>query len=108
GQAPDRPGGVGATLARMLAALAIVLTLTPLEDPDTWFHLAGGRLLWQTGRWPAANTFSFAAGDYPYIDLHWVFQLILYACYQVAGVNGCIALAIGLVLTAIALLYATA
>ncbi len=64
--------------------------------------------MWETGRWPAANTFSFAVPDYPYIDLHWVFQIALYAVYRLGGVNGCIALAIVLVLATTALVYATA
>src|SRR5438034_4881481 len=104
----NRSSRLTAALVPLLAALAIALTMTPLDDPDTWFHLTGGRLLWETGRWPATNTFSFAASNYPYIDLHWVFQLLLYASYQLAGVSGCIALTIALVLTAIGLLNATA
>jgi tetratricopeptide (TPR) repeat protein len=95
-------------LGPLLAALAIAFALTPLEDPDTWFHLAGGRFMWQTRGWPATNAFSFAAPDYPWIDLHWVFQLTLYAAYRVGGVNGCIALAIALVLATAGLVYATA
>ena len=95
-------------LGLLIAALAIAFALTPLEDPDTWFHLAGGRFMWETGRWPATNTFSFAVPDYPYIDLHWVFQITLYTVYRLGGVNGCIALAIVLVLATTALVYATA
>src|SRR5207245_8612998 len=79
-----------------------------LEDPDTWFHLAGGRFMWESGRWPATNAFSFAVPDYAWIDLHWIFQLALYAAYRAGGVNGCIALAIALVLTTVAVVYETA
>ena len=92
----------------LIAALAIAFALTPLEDPDTWFHLAGGRFMWETGRWPVTNAFSFAVPDYPWIDLHWMFQLALYAAYRAGGVNGCIALAIALVLATTAFVYATA
>jgi hypothetical protein len=95
-------------LGLLIAALTIAFALTPLEDPDTWFHLAGGRFMWETGHWPATNTFSFAVPDYPYIDLHWVFQIALYTVYRLGGVNGCIALTIVLVLATTALVYATA
>jgi hypothetical protein len=36
----------------LIAALAIAFAL---EDPDTWFHLAGGRLIWETGRDPTSD-----------------------------------------------------
>jgi hypothetical protein len=105
---PRRFSPFAVILGLLIAALAIAFALTPLEDPDTWFHLAGGRFMWETGRWPATNTFSFAVPDYPYIDLHWVFQIALYTVYRLGGVNGCIALAIVLVLATTALVYATA
>ena len=92
----------------LVAGLAIAFTLRPIDDFDVWYHLAAGRLMWATGSWPSTNTFAFTAPDYPWIDLHWIFQLLLYGAWAVGGTNGCIVLALALMLATVAILYAAA
>jgi hypothetical protein len=92
----------------LVAALATAFTLRPVDDADVWFHLAAGRLMWTTWRWPATNTFAYTTPEHPWVDVHWVFQLLLFGCQSVAGANGCIALAVLLVLVTTGVLYATA
>ncbi len=87
---------------------AVALAIRPVEDFDVWFHLAAGRLLWSTWSWPAVNTFAYTAPDHPWIDLHWIFQLLLYGAFRLGGPNGCIALTAGLALAATLTLYAAA
>ena len=89
----------------LVAALSVAFTLRPLDDFDVWYHLAAGRLMWTTWAWPTTNTFSFTAPEHPWIDLHWVFQLLLYAAHALGGPNGCIVLAVGLMLATAGLLY---
>ncbi len=89
-----------------LGLLAIAFALRPIDDFDVWYHLAAGRLMWSTGTWPAANTFSYTAPDYPWIDLHWLFQLLLYAVHALAGANGCIFLVAALLLATVAVFFA--
>jgi hypothetical protein len=76
-----------------VAVLAAAFSIHRLEDFDTWYHLAAGRLMLATGTWPTINTFSLTAPDYPWLDVHWIFQLILYGAWQIAGVDGTIVLA---------------
>ena len=45
------------------------------------------------GRVPALDPFTFTSGDRPWIDLHWLFQLILAGSYALGGVPGIILLA---------------
>lgn len=92
----------------LAGTLAVVLAIRPVEDFDVWFHLTAGRLLWNTWRWPAVNTFAYTTPDHPWIDLHWVFQLLLYGAYGLGGPNGCIALTAGLALATALMLYAAA
>ena len=92
----------------LVAALAAAFAVHRLEDFDTWYHLAAGRLMLATWRWPAANTFSSAAPDYPWVDLHWVFQLLLYGAWSLAGVAGVILLAATLMATTSLVLYGVA
>jgi hypothetical protein len=92
----------------LVAGLAIAFTLRPVDDFDVWYHLAAGRLVWATWSWPSTNTFAFTAPNHPWIDLHWVFQLLLYGAWAVGGPDGCIVLALALVLATVAILYAAA
>jgi hypothetical protein len=62
----------------------------------------------ETGRWPSGNTFALTAPDHPWIDLHWLFQLLLYGAWGVGGVAGYIVLAAALVATTSLVLYGLA
>ncbi len=92
----------------LTALLGIVLTLRPIDDYDVWYHLAAGRLMVATWRWPVSNTFAYTTPDHPWIDLHWVFQLVLYAAYALGGADGCILLTVVLVLASVTILQASA
>lgn len=92
----------------LIAALTVAFTLRRLDDFDVWFHLAGARLMLTTWRWPATNTFAYTAADHPWVDIHWLFQLVLYGAYAIGGANGCILLAVALMLATVAVLWADA
>ncbi|MEB2283632.1 MAG: hypothetical protein B6D46_15300 [Polyangiaceae bacterium UTPRO1] len=94
--------------AAAVVLLAVAFSVHRLEDFDTWYHLAAGRLMLATGTWPATNTFSLTAPDYPWIDLHWIFQLLLYAAWTVGGVDGTIVLAATLMGATTYVLYGVA
>ena len=89
-----------------LGVLALVFALRPINDFDVWYHLAAARLIWRSGSWPTTNTFSYSAPDHPWIDLHWLFQLLLYAFHALGGANGCILLVAVLLLATVGVLYA--
>lgn len=91
-----------------VAVLAAAFSIHRLEDFDTWYHLAAGRLMLATGTWPRTNTFSSTAPDYPWLDLHWIFQLVLYGAWRVAGIDGTILLAATLMTATTLVLYGTA
>ncbi len=92
----------------LVAALAAAFTIHRIEDFDTWFHLAAGRLMVRTWTWPASNTFSLTAPDYPWIDLHWIFQLLLYGAWSLGGDNGAIAFAAASMVATTLVLYGVA
>ncbi len=85
--------------------LAIAFAVHRIEDFDTWYHLAAGRLMLATGRWPATNTFSLTAPEYPWVDLHWIFQLLLYGAWGVGGAPGATLLVALLIAVTTVLLY---
>src|SRR5258705_4639410 len=92
----------------VVAALAAAFAIHRIEDFDTWFHLAAGRLMLRTWTWPASNTFALTAPGYPWVDLHWLFQLLLYGAWSLGGANGAIALAAALMVATTLVLYGLA
>lgn len=94
----------GRTAWVLTTALAVAFSLRPIDDFDVWFHLAAGRLIWATHHWPLTNTFSYTAPDHPWVDVHWLFQLSLYAAHSAFGPNGCIGLAVVCVLVTLRVL----
>src|SRR5258708_40291468 len=105
-----------ARFARRLSRLTVALTgllavafaVRPIDDFDVWYHLTAGRMMAATGRWPVTNTFAYTAPGAPWIDLHWMFQLLLYGSYRLGGPNRCIVLTMLLLLTTVRFLWASA
>jgi hypothetical protein len=69
------------------AALVFVAALQVhrLDDADTWWHLATGRLIHATGAVPATDPFSFTAAGAPWINRQWLFELGLYRLWELGG-----------------------
>jgi hypothetical protein len=56
-----------------------------LDDGDTWWHLAAGRLIAEHGDVPATDPFSFTAAGAPWINRQWLFDLGLYGLWRIGG-----------------------
>jgi hypothetical protein len=74
---------------RATAAAAFVfvaaLQVHRLDDSDTWWHLATGRLIAERGAVPIADPFSFTAAGAPWINRQWLFDLGLYGLWRAGG-----------------------
>ncbi len=62
-----------------------VLQVHRLDDQDTWWHLATGRLIAERGSVPATDPFSFTAPGAPWINRQWLFDLGLYGLWGLGG-----------------------
>lgn len=94
-------------MSRLLPWLVAVLGVAgasaePLPAADTWWLLASGRFLVETGQILAADPFAFTSG--PWFNHEWLFGLGAYWLHQVAGWEGlyggrtlCLVLAFALV-----------
>jgi hypothetical protein len=76
-----------ALLAAALAVGAFLVSLAPLSDGDLWWHLAAGREMLRTHAFLRTDPFSSGAAGRPWIDVHWAFQLVVYAIYQLGGLR---------------------
>ncbi len=79
----------GLSLALMLI-VSFILFHSKVSDFDIWWHLAGGKWIARNLGVPALDPFSFTSSTREWIDLHWLFQLMVYASYRVAGSEGLI------------------
>jgi tetratricopeptide (TPR) repeat protein len=69
-------------------SLTFLLGVFPLQDTDFWWHLKTGDIIRQTGQVPTFDTYTYGAEGHPWIDLHWIFQVLLSWGYSHIGVVG--------------------
>lgn len=74
-------------------ATAAVLATRRLDDFDTWWHLAAGRWIVENGTVPQTDTLSFTVPDHPWINLQWLFDVVLYGLHSLGGADALVLLA---------------
>jgi hypothetical protein len=76
----------------ILAALLVVLTVLTVRgrfsDPDMWWHLKTGEIIWNTHHIPTVDSFSFTTNNHAYVPHEWLSQLALYGAYHFGGYTG--------------------
>jgi tetratricopeptide (TPR) repeat protein len=77
----------------LMVAAAFLLGCQEVSDSDVWWHVRSGQWIWSHRSLPVLDPFTFASADRPWIDLHWLFQLVLAGSYALGGVPGMILLA---------------
>ena len=79
-------------LGTLVAAAAFVLAVTRVEDPDTWTHLALGRLMVEIRELPVHEVLVFPSGRLPYHNTEWLFDIVLYLVFRAGGLAGVVLL----------------
>lgn len=72
----------------VLLCLGLSLLAHKIIDTDIWWHLSAGRYIIRNHTIPAADPFSYTAAGNEWIDLHWLFQMLMYGVYRTAGSYG--------------------
>ncbi|HQO20940.1 MAG TPA: hypothetical protein PLA03_11345 [Acidobacteriota bacterium] len=72
----------------LLAVAAFLAALSPVWDPDSFWHLAFGRFIFETGSLPHNEPFAFTREGMPLTDLSWLPHLIFFAAYKAFGFPG--------------------
>jgi len=75
-------------LAAGLVAVFILSIGNRFNDPDLWFHLKLGEVIWNTHKIPSTDLFSHTAYGHPWIAHEWLAQVTIYAAYRLAGYAG--------------------
>jgi tetratricopeptide (TPR) repeat protein len=71
-----------------VAFFIFTLSLRFLSDPDLGFHLNTGKWIIENLSFPDKDTFTFSASENDYIDLHWMFQILIFFLYKIIGYEG--------------------
>src|SRR5712692_4985907 len=95
--------------ALLLAFFALILQLVSgsnfLQDPDTYWHIAAGRSIWQTGSFPRVDEWSHTFQGHPWIAKEWLSQLLLFGAYSLGGWRAVVLLSACTIAFTYALLY---
>ena len=74
-------------------------------DTDVWLYVKTGEYICHNLRIPRTDFFSYTAAGAPWIDVHWLAEVILWAAYAAAGAVGLTILRLALVLAIFVILY---
>ena len=68
----------------------MIYSLRQVLCNDIWLHIRTGSWIWAHSAVPYTQLYSFVIGNKEWIDHEWLFQILVYPLYKLAGVNGLI------------------
>ena len=75
-------------IAGLLAMLATLTVRGRFDDPDMWWHLRTGQVVWTIHTIPTTDIFSFTTNHHAWVPHEWLSQLFIYSAYQWGGYPG--------------------
>ncbi|MCA8890061.1 MAG: hypothetical protein KDA46_14600 [Parvularculaceae bacterium] len=89
-------------------AVGIFLRERVLADPDTGWHIAAGDLIRDAGALPHTDPWSYTAGDQPWYNLSWGYDVALSLVHQWGGLPAVVVMTVLLYAAAVAFVAALA
>ena len=68
----------------LLAGVMFFHSFTSI-NADIGRHLKVGYIIWQTGTVPKVNLLSFTAPEYPFVNHHWLSEVVFYKIYSLGN-----------------------
>lgn len=75
-------------LASTLVALAVLTVRSRFNDPDLWWHLRTGEIIWTNRAVPRTDLLSFTTGQHAWVPQEWLSQLTMYAAWKAGDYSG--------------------
>lgn len=88
-----------------LIVLLIAFSLRLINNPDIGFHLKGGQWIIENFKFPGNDVFTYTVNSHEYIDMQWLYQVLIYLVQSVFGYAGLTILNVLLILTVFYLLF---
>lgn len=83
---PTEPAMRAATLVALAAVLASVTFR--LFETDVWQHLLVGKAIWQLGRVPTTQLWSWPSYGDPEVNSAWLFRALVWKFWSLGGITG--------------------
>lgn len=97
---------VALALLFVFLGLLLVHSLGSINQ-DIGRHLKLGQIIWETKSVPQTNLFSFTEPDYPFINHHWLSEVVFYLLSGIIGLKGLIIFKAAVILAAFGIISAT-
>ncbi|HEX5235159.1 MAG TPA: hypothetical protein VFW25_07520 [Silvibacterium sp.] len=78
-------------LASFLIVLAVLTVRGRFDDPDMWWHLKNGEVIWTTHAIPMADHYSYTTHQQKSIPQEWLSETLIYGAYKAGGYSGLMA-----------------
>jgi hypothetical protein len=75
-------------LASILVVLAVLTVRSRFDDPDMWWHLKTGEVIWTTHSIPTTDHFSYTTNHHAVVPQEWLSQVLIYGAYRFGGYSG--------------------
>src|SRR5260370_476021 len=75
-------------LALALAVLAVLTVRDRFNDPDLWWHLKTGEIIWNTHSIPQTDLFSFTTNQHAWTAHEWFSEVTIYGAWRLWGYQG--------------------
>ena len=73
------------TICSLLVVLTALTVRGRFDDPDMWWHLKMGQIIWTTHAIPSQDLFSYTAGHQTLVPQEWLAQLDIFFAYRLGG-----------------------
>ena len=77
-----------AMLGTALVLLAVFTVRERFHDPDLWWHLKTGEIIWNTHSIPTTDIFSFTTNHHSWVPHEWLSEVLIYAAYRMGDYTG--------------------
>ncbi len=75
-------------IASLLVALATLTVQGRFDDPDMWWQLKTGQVIWTTHHIPLTDLFSYTTNHHLWVPQEWLSQVMIYGAYHFGGLTG--------------------
>jgi len=75
-------------LGALLLVLAVLSVRERFDDPDMWWHLKMGQIIWTTHSVPTTDLFSYTTNHHAWVPHEWLSQVLIYAAFRWGGYSG--------------------
>ena len=75
-------------MAALLAVLAVLTARARFNDPDMWWHLRNGEVIWTTHSVPTTDLYSYTTNHHHVAPQEWLSELTIYGAYRIGGYPG--------------------